>query len=147
MNDNREAILARLLALAKEQFGVAQVARNVVEITENAKPFVVLLDGDETADAGDLGMSRGRITPRRITMTPQVLIAVSTVSGSVGTTLNEARAKMIDAVLTDTTLAGLCVTGDPIRYEGSMTDLASGRKMQGQIALQFRLTYLLMPTI
>lgn len=146
IHDNREAILARLLVIAKNTFGAAQAARNVMEITENTKPFAVVLDGDEMADSGDLGKSRGQLMPRRMTMMPQVLIAASAVSGSIGTTLNEARAKMIDAVLTDATLASLCATNDPIRYEGAQTDLATGRKMTGQCAMQFRLTYLLQPS-
>lgn len=147
ISDNREAILARLVEIAQDEFGNAQVARNVTEITESSSPFIVIMEGDEVAMPGDLGKSRGPISPRRVVMTPQILIAVSASSASVGATLNQARAALIDAVLTDATLAALCAAGDRVRYEGAISDLASGRKMQGQLALQFRLTYVLMPSI
>lgn len=146
MQDNREAILQQLVTIASDEYGSDSVARNVLDVTETAGPYIVILDGDETASNTDLGKSRGPISPRRVTMMPQVLIIASQSSANIGSTLNAARSNIIDLVLTDATLAALCAGNDAIRYEGAITDLAAGRKMQGQIALQFRLTYLLLPT-
>ena len=48
--DKREAILVRLVEIAGELAGIKTAARNQDEISERARPAIVVFDADETAD-------------------------------------------------------------------------------------------------
>ena len=56
--------------------------------------------------------------PNIVEMTPEVLILLGATPERVGTALNELRAKLVKAVLTDAQLAALAGTNGRVRYVG-----------------------------
>lgn len=147
MADPREAILARLLAVAAAITGVVATARNESEFGELRRPSMTVLEGDEQADDGDPVRQRPTNAPRRVTMTPQIIIAVGGPSETVGATINGLRAALIKAVLADTTLQNLCASGRGagLWYEGSSTELGRGRTMEAEMTVAFSFQYILYP--
>jgi hypothetical protein len=78
-------------------------------------------------------------------MTPQIVIYAGAAPETIGTTLNDLRSTLIDAVLTDETLRGLTANSKGARYLGFDSDLAFGRDMIGRFALRFSIPYRLLP--
>jgi hypothetical protein len=146
MTNKREAILVRLIQIAKTVPGIAAVFRNKDEISDRQRPCIVILDADEAADDGDpSGMSRRPNAPRRVAMTPELYIMLGAKPEHIGTELNAFRAAIIKAVLTDAALASLVGSNGDIRYEGCATALARGRMMEGEMGLSFTFSYVVRP--
>ena len=78
-------------------------------------------------------------------MTPEVLILLGASPESVGPSLNELRAKLVKAVLTDAQLIALAGSNGRIRYAGCSTHLGHGRSMEGSMGVQFSFAYVLRP--
>lgn len=147
MADQREAILARLLAVAAAVSGVLATARNEPDFGELRRPSMTVFEGDEQADDSDPVRQRPTNAPRRVTMTPQIIIAVGGPSETVGTTINSLRSALIKAVLSDATLQSLCAAGRGagLWYEGSSTELGRGRTMEAEMTVAFSFQYFLFP--
>jgi hypothetical protein len=148
MTDLREAILVRLLAVAKEAAQSVDAAfearRNPVELPGTSK-WVVVLDGDEIVDEGDPDGRTPLTTPRRIVMTPEVQFRLIAKSEDAGTILNSLRAALIPAVLGDAQLLTLTPGRSKIRYRGSATVVEAARKVDGAIGVGFSFHYVLKP--
>lgn len=146
MADIREQILSRLLAIGNElktAGDVVYAARNEVSLDDDAAlPAFIVLDADEMADDAD-PRARPSNAPRRVTLTPQIVIALQARSESVGTELNTLRRRVIKAILGDAVLSSHVGANGSIRYEGGQTDLGVGRAMTGQMAMTFAITYVL----
>ena len=143
--DKREAILARLVAIAGGFAEIKTAARNQDEVSERVRPAIVVFDADETADDGPQERGRGGQAPNIVEMTPETLILLGAAPESVGTALNAMRAKLVKAVLTDTQLATLTGTNGRVRYLGCSTHLGHGRSMEGAMSIQFAFGYVLRP--
>ena len=78
-------------------------------------------------------------------MTPEVMILLGALPERVGSALNELRAGLVKAVLTDPQLAALTGPNGRIRYAGCSTHLRHGRSIEGLMAVQFAFTYVLRP--
>lgn len=147
--DKRELILDRLktlLALPVAGGGPAlKCYRNRANMPENARPAVVVMDADESADEAAFNKGRPANGPNLVGMTPEIAIYETGQREEIGTKLNALRLRVIKAILNDADLAELVADGD-IRYEGMATDLAEGRRMEGVASLQFTFTYALKPS-
>ena len=143
--DKREAILARIVAIAGGLAGIKTAVRNQDEVSERARPAIVVFDADETADEGAQERGRGGQAPNIVEMSPETLILLGAAPESVGTALNAMRAKLVKAVLTDTQLATLTGTNGRVRYLGCSTHLGHGRLMEGSMSVQFAFAYVLRP--
>lgn len=145
--DTREAILQRLVAIAEtfKTTGIKTVYRNNMRPPEPNLPAILVLDGDEAA-AEDDPNSRGSRGPRRMTMTPQLLIVLPETQKDVGTTLNAWRAKLIKAVATDDALMALTTNRVGGRLHSTQTSLAWGRSMLGEMGVAFAIPYYLDPS-
>jgi hypothetical protein len=143
--DKREAILARLVAVAGGLAGVKTAVRNQDEISERARPAIVVFDADEVADESSGDRGRARQGPNLVEMSPEALILLGAPPDTVGTALNAMRAKLIRAVLTDNELAVLTGTNGRVRYLGCNTHLGPGRSMEGSMGVQFAFAYVLRP--
>ena len=144
MTDRREMILARLLEIARGIEGIAAAFRNRDEISEKQRPTVVILDADEAADDADPSQRPSR-SPRRVAMTPEIYILLGSRPENLGTAINALRARLVKAVLTDSTLLSIVGSNGDIRYEGCATALARGRSMEGEMGVSFSFTYVLRP--
>lgn len=141
--DRRELILERLVTIAGT-IGVRKVMRNNIRPAETDLPAVVILDADEAADPDDPG-GRGPRAPRRMIMTPQVLILLAENARNVGPTLSEYRVAMVRAVAFDDALTALTTNLRGARLLKTETSLAWGRSMLGEMGLSFAIPYVLEP--
>lgn len=144
--DKREAILARLQAIAGGITGVRNVFRNQDQINEKMRPAIMILDADEQAEDNDGGI-RGRpsMVPSRVGMTPEIYIMLGAQPKSVGSEINLIRAALIKAILSDADLIGILGSNGGVKYEGCATDLAAGRQMEGAMGVSFTFSYVLNP--
>lgn len=142
--DLREAILVRLLVVAGAVDTSLSIRRNETDVSDSNLPAVILFDGEEVARDTDT-QGRPADAPRIIDMTPEVQFRLAGKGPEVGTSLNLLRAKLIDAVLSDSALLALTVNNRSIRYQGSMTATERGRSMEGGIGVAFTFTYILKP--
>jgi hypothetical protein len=138
--DKRERILARLLQIAAGVEGVNKAWRNRGRLSETARPAIVILDADETAEETDPA-GRPSNSPRRVVMTPEQYLLLSDTPENVGAAINLMRSRYLYAVLTDATLRAIVGTTGEIRYEGCATGLAEGRSMEGEMGVSISFRY------
>lgn len=143
--DKREALLARLVEIATGVPEIKTAARNQDEISERARPAIVIFDADETADERANEQGHAGRAPNIIEMSPEALILLGGTPERVGTALNEMRAAFVKAVLTDTELATITGTNGRVRYVGCSTHLGHGRSMEGSMGVHFAFAYVLRP--
>ena len=143
--DKRELLLQRLVDVAQGLPGIVAVTRNQDELSEYKRPAIAVFDSDETADETTERHDHPGRAPNLVVMTPEVLILLGAPPESVGTALNEVRAKLVRAVLTDAELIALAGPNGRIRYAGCSTHLGHGRSMEGSMGVQFTFAYVLRP--
>jgi hypothetical protein len=143
--DKREAILGRLVEIAAGVQGIATAVRNQDEISERARPAIVVFDADEAADERAEQQGHPGRAPNIVEMTPEVLILLGATPERVGSDLNALRAALIKAVLTDSQLTALAGTNGRVRYAGCYTHLGQGRSMEGSMGVHFTFAYVLRP--
>ena len=143
--DKRELILARLIEVAASVTGVVTVTRNSDEISEHKRPAIAVFDSDESADEAAERQDHPGSAPNLVVMTPEVLILLGAAPESVGSALNDLRAKLLKAVLTDSHLIELAGANGRVRYAGCSTHLGHGRSMEGSMGVQFTFAYVLRP--
>jgi hypothetical protein len=146
MTDKREAILQRLTEIAAGIPGVVTAVRNQDEISEHARPAIVVFDADEAADERAVQRGHAGAAPNIVEMTPEVMILLGALPEQVGSALNALRAPLIKAVLTDAQLNALTGSNGRIGYAGCSTHLRHGRTLEGLMAVQFAFAYVLRPT-
>jgi hypothetical protein len=151
MIDKREAILARLVEIAAAIDGVRTADRNVPKLDDSPLPAIVVLDGEEEADDGDYmssgkSVARNPLVPRRVHMTPHLLVALGEKPEQLGPVANTLRARIYTAVVNDADLKLLVLNGTGIKYDGlSKPRDESGRLVLSQFYLRFTFTYILNP--
>ena len=140
----REDILARLGVVASNVAGVVTTARNSDGVSDSQCPAIIIYDADEQADEQD-PPSRPANAPRRVSMSPEILVKVVSTPESVGSEMNNILAALQRAVMTDATLLALTAEGRGIRYMGCATQLKIARAMSGDMGVSFMFTYYLKP--
>jgi len=147
--DRREQILVQLVAIAEAVPGIIKVVRNRIEISEEQRPAIAILDADEIAEEGVLG---GRKlpgpSPRLVNLSPEMYLMLGALAAgiNVGTQLNGFRLLILAAVLNDPTLTTLVGSNGEIRYDQCATALARGRTMEAEMGLGFTFRYVLNPS-
>lgn len=140
MLDRREAICARLPVIAKGITGIKKTARNEATATAKLGPWIVTHDGDETVLLNKPGAA-----PRIVEMTPSLRILVEAPAATVGTKLNGFRLALIRAITTDATLQELTGSNGEVRYDGCRMSSTSGEQKEGEMWIDFAISYPLMP--
>jgi hypothetical protein len=151
--DRRERILNRVWELLQTMPGVESCVRNRGLLADEQRPALVLLDGDEGVDPRFVPRSgRGSLTvpPSVMLLRPEVFYLLKNrepQNVDVGQDLSAARRTLlpllIPAVTQDSILASLVGSNGSIQYEGCLTDMATGRSMEGQLQFQFVFAYVL----
>ena len=159
--DRRQQVLSRLYALLADMTiplaggdngATAIIPGNIVlnrnELPGNLVPGLILLDGDEVKDRSkpqpDRGLVENMVPTQVMRMTPEVYIVLDTrtpKNKNVGDDLNTARIAILAAIMTDATLQSIVGGNGNIWLDGSVTDLARGRQMKGQMGLSFTFQY------
>jgi hypothetical protein len=143
--DKREQILRRLLEVAAAVPGIVTAVRNQDEISERRRPAITIFDADESADEAAERQDHPGRAPNIVEMTPEVLILLGASPETVGSALNELRARLIKAVLADSQLIALAGPNGRVRYAGCTTHLGHGRSMEGSMGVHFTFAYVLRP--
>ena len=155
--DTREDILARIFQILTDLAAtirlndattVPTVARNRGLMQQDVRPVFILLDGDERTRLDGDRRGRVRMSPSLVTMNPQVFVVMKSrlpQNENLGQEMNELRLQMIHALVTDETLIGLLSANGDMNYLGNETDLKSGSNLEGQMRLDFAMTYVLDP--
>ena len=144
--DRREAILARLLEIAEGIPGIALAARNRPDFSDRARPAILILDADETADDREKGRGRPSHSPNIIGMTPEIHVLLGGKHEQLGSSINALRALLLKAILMDAELRTIVGANGDRRYEACATDLAAGRSVEGNLGVSFTFTYPLIPS-
>lgn len=152
-NDLREDVLSRIFTTMGTVTGITSTVRNRGLRSNEQRPAMVLLDGDETprlsTDTARLKGRLGLMAPQIITLRPEVYILLKEdrpKNSEVGPELNAFRIDFLSKMWADTTLATLLGSNGSIVYNGAVTDLKSGSALTGQMRLDFILNYVLRPT-
>ena len=149
MADRREMILARLEAIAQSFDGFTTVGRNLVDLPDDALPALVVVDGDEeTIDDAEGVAKRPPAQHRLMQMRPEIVAILIGAPEALGPDLQGLRAKMVSAVLSDTTLKSASyVLHERMTYEGCETQGGvTGRGVVCGMRMNFTFTYLFRPT-
>lgn len=149
MPDKRELILLRIVAIYQTITGIETVARNRGLMSDDKRPALVLLDGDETSTVFKTG-SRGGFVPTINTMRPETYYLHKEArikNEQVGEELNAARMLICKALAEDAQLVTLLGPNGGITYNGCVTDLKSGSSLTGEMRLDFAYRYVFDPTI
>ena len=78
-------------------------------------------------------------------MTPHLVVVQGTTVDAIGPDLNTLTRRLKKAICDDAALAALVADRKGIRYLGMQSDLAFGRRMEGQMAVLFGFTYFMSP--
>lgn len=149
--DKREDILSRLFAILNaitDPETPNTVARNRGLLDNDARPALVLLDGDERVSLPGNNRGRQRMSPCLVTMMPQIFIITKLKkpqNEGIGELLNSFRVSIVKAIADDTELIALLGSNGDLSYDGCLTDLKTGSSVQGEMQLDFSLTTLLDP--
>ncbi len=143
MTDRREEILVRMLGILSAVEGSSNAFRNRSDVHESLRPCIVLVDGDEEAEQQD--SNRAGRTPRRVRMTPHVLLMAGGPAETIGTQLNDLRKQAIYELCSDAQLKALSLQDNDVVYEGAQMIMDEGRRIEGVMVLVFTVTYLLRP--
>lgn len=144
--DTREAVLKRLEEIYWAVPGIKSVYRNRDAVSDHDRPALVLFDSDEQADERNQGLGRGGAAANLIVMTPETYIYLGGLPANVGPALNQLRAAVIKAVLTDETLKELIGTNGAVRYEGCASTLTRGGEQRAMMGVAFSIQYPLFPS-
>jgi hypothetical protein len=149
MADRRELILVRLKEILESIADGKTVARNRGEFEERHRPAYVLLDGSEVTDPAARNRGRQVVIKNLVQMQPQIFFLADIQkpdNETIGTLINTERVKIIKAIGEDQQLRSIVGTNGGIDYLGCETDMETGRSMQGEIQLNFEITYVLNPS-
>lgn len=155
MPDKREDILVRYLAIAQSvqiaDTTIKTVIRNRGWKSNEDRPAIVLLDGDEANTGAEYRLGRGglQMRPALVTMRPELYVLLDErrlQNDTVGQDLNNYRVLLARALAIDTQMVSLLGSNGKVVYNGCVTDLKSGSALTGQMRLDFAFTYLFVPT-
>lgn len=144
--DRREEILKRLEFVLTGLEGIQAFFRNRDELSGKRRPAILLLDGDEAV--AERGGNRPGRAPHLVNMTPEIYVVLGDnvpPGVNVGTELNRWKNVILKLVFEDVELNGLVGSNGNIRYDGSVTDLARGRSMEGWLGVGVSFTYVFDP--
>jgi hypothetical protein len=146
----REDVLARVFEVLSGIAGFQSKFRNRGFADQDARPIVILMDGDEKVNS-QIADRPGRVkmSPVVMVMSPQVFIILKNrqpQNENTGQDLNAYRKLIIEALANDTTLLSLIGLNGDIFYTGCETDLKSGAAVEGQMRLDFTISCVLKPT-
>lgn len=152
MPDKREEILTQFLAIAvavkTADVSIKTAIRNRGWKENEARPAIILLDGDETGNLNELKGRAGLMRPQLVTMRPELYVILDErrlKNETVGEDLNAYRLALAVAIASDQTMATLLGSNGKVVYNGCTTDLKSGSALTGQMRLDFAFTYLFVP--
>jgi hypothetical protein len=159
IRDRRTDILAQVhtllnnleITLSSGKIPAKNFVHNRNELPKELVPGIILLDADEVSDPRGIQAPPGRGGPpgaKLMRMTPEIYVVLDVRKPNnvnVGEDLNKARLAILGTILNDKTLQTIVGNNGQISYDGSVTDLARNRTMQGQLGVSITFVYPLIP--
>jgi hypothetical protein len=140
MAEPRELILTRLVAVIAGVTGIMTAVRNQSDIPVSSRPGVIVNDGAEEFLDAPRGEQLSRV--QRVELSPQILILVRADSGAeAGTLLTLFRNRIVNAVLSDTTLRGYVGTVGGMRFEGCAVEPPAPESKEPRMDVNIVFTY------
>lgn len=159
MRDRREELLLQIMTILGAIPDFVTVWRDRGEVppvdSESKEPLLpaaILLDGREVPRVRTEGHSHGqrRVPGTIVTLMPEVWIVLmprdNVTNVGVGEELSAFRMRVMRDILNDDSLNAMVGSNGEIEYRGCETDMQSGSSLEGQMRLDFGLTYTLLPT-
>jgi hypothetical protein len=116
-DDIREQILSRLVTVCAVT-GIVTVGRNLTDVPLMQRPAVTINGGAEEMTSSPRPSARFSQV-QLMELTPGIMLLVRSDTGAEGGALMSLfRGRLINAILSDTTLRGIVTTNGAIRYEG-----------------------------
>lgn len=154
--DKREQILAYLHSLLGTVPGIVGAYRNRGELEGLKRPAAILLDGREDLVTEIRGQSLNAMPAAIFRILPQVFIicqardnaqnlTVNGVAAPIGPELSAFRTAVVKALAGDVNLAAYLGSSGQVEFLGAITDMQTGSTLEGQMQLNFALTYVLDP--
>lgn len=143
----RETLMVKLGEALSAVTGVTTFARNRGFLANDKHPTVILTDGDESILTRQVP-GRQKMQPGLIVYRPQIFVRLRiagptnvTADGvNQGTLLNTFRERIVKAVRDSSDILELVGPSGSVVFEGSETDLKSGRDMEGEARFDFAFT-------
>lgn len=140
MAEPREDILSRLVTVIGGVDGIADSARNAIDVPGIARPAGIVHDGAEQVLTAPPGETRSRV--QLMELRPEVEIRVRADSGAeAGALLTLFRNRIVYAALSDATLRALVGTSGGIRFEGSTVVPPQPESKEPRMLIEFVFTY------
>lgn len=160
--DRREQILNYIYTgLLPQVPGIspANLFRDASQLTEDQKPGIVLLDGDEKLVTDRKGHSLVAMPPAVFVLTPQIFVLLPMVdnvdaavypqthkgvSAPSGPAISAMRAAILQIIVPDQQLIAMCGPNGQVDYEGCETDMKSGSTigtLGAQLQMNFAISY------
>ena len=161
MRDRREELLLRIMALLGEMLAVGDFVTiwrdrgEVPPVDSETKspllPAAILLDGREVPRVRTEGHAyQSRVPSTVMTLLPEVWVVLmpknNVTNQGIGEELSLYRVKVVGKILNDDTLIAMVGSNGEIEYRGCETDMQSGGLLEGQMRMDFGLSYTLDPT-
>jgi hypothetical protein len=148
VDDKRELIMQRLHDICEDVDNIVTVVRNRGLMSNEQRPAVVILDGDELGSIFGPSQSKADFMPSVNTMKPEIYYLAKEArvkNEQIGTLLNTARLAICSAIADDAELKTLLGPNGGIHYNGCVTDLKSGSALTGEMRLDFWFKYVFNP--
>lgn len=145
--DRREEILVRLVEICDGGIdGIKKAWRNRSGLSEYERPCIRVNDGDEAASENVTPGAEHRGGGGHVfTMQPVIGIMLGAAPEDIGSELNAMRVKVIKAIRSDAGLLSICGRNGRIRYVGLINEIQAARAAEGEMLLQFAISYPLLP--
>lgn len=141
LKDRRELILSRLMEIGVALPGIESAFRNSDTVPDKARPAFLLSDGDEFSTDADRAAQLQKSGIYLTTMTPMITLFASGSTDTMEKTLSDIRVELAYAVCSDLTIKALTGTNGNIRYNGCRTSDEFGRRLEGELRVDFEFTY------
>ncbi len=147
MSCRRENICARLLEILNTINDVEEVARNLDEFPDVARPMIILIDGEEEVAPE---FQRPWVKNKAWTIVDMIPIIVVSMGGKpedIGPNINELMARVITAVMTDDELQEIITTNGSVVYLATDNRLNHSLAMDCDLQIRFKIRYPLLPSV
>lgn len=141
MADIREQILTRLVAVCAGVTGIVAAGRNLTDVPLMSRPAVTINGGAEQMVSSPRPAARFSQV-QIMELTPGITLLVRSDTGAeAGSLMSLFRGRLVNAILSDTSLRSLVTTNGAIHYDGCNETDPSPESKEPRLELQFVFSY------
>ena len=141
LKNRRELILRRLVEIASSLQGVESVWRNSDTIPKDARPAILINDGDEFSSEADRAAQLQKSGIFITVMAPEITIFSTGATVEMERPLSDISVALVSAIWGDSTINSLTGTNGSFRYNGCATMDSFGQRLEGEMKVNLEFTY------